>query len=187
MVIDIEQIKKHNLSIIDYVHLKFFYHSKNGTETEYVENFGYVDSADLSGYGMTGWIKIIQNDDGSVDFELRDKLRNLFEGKKDLFLTFLSNFPIKTPSGRYLGTKDENTIKGKKLRKKWNSLFKNNSLAAEKAIKVLDAEMEWRRKTGKFEFMHNAETWLNQGDFENYEYLLSDRKEIKTKIRSDYE
>ena len=44
------------------------------------------------------------------------------------------------------------------------------SIGAKKAIKVLEAEMSMRRQTGKFEYMHAAEAWLNGGD---YEFILT--------------
>lgn len=186
MVINIEDVVKLGLFINEYLDLKYLYCLKKSTEPEFTDNY---QEPDIIHYENKGYIKLDENSESEFQnkYELRDKIRNLFEGERDLFLTFLSTFPIKTPSGRYLGTQNENTIKGKNLRKKWNKLFKDDVLSAQKAIDVLEAEMEWRRKTGKFEFMHNAETWLHQGDFQNYEYLLNDKKSIKTKIRGDYE
>lgn len=180
MKIDFELLIEKGLNINEYLDLKWLYDFKINNECKFLKLYNL--HLDLQHYESLQYIKIIEN-----EYELRNKIRNLFEGNKDLFLTFLTRFPIKTPSGRYLSTKNEDTIKGKELRKKWNKLFKNNFIAAQKAIDVLDAEMEWRRKNGKFEFMHNAITWLNQGDFQNYEYLLREKKQINTKLREDYE
>ena len=170
IIIDTDYLKELGIDIFEYVALYLIYEGRQDIDSKFLkslEDKGFVKSDD----------KIY----------LRDKARLIFEQEKDYFCTWLASFPIKTPSNRYLSPVNPDTIMGQKLRKKWNSLFKNNAVAAQKAIEVLEAEMEWRRKTGKFEFMHNAETWLNQGDFEKYEYLLKDKKDIQSKIRQDYE
>ena len=186
MRIDIENIKKEGFTIKEFLDLKYLYSAKLGIDLQFVENYGKLNMRELQRYEDLGYIKttIIDN---IIRYEFREKIRDLFEGDKDLFLTFLSTFPVKTPSKRYLSTSDENTIMGKKLRKKWNKLFKNNDVAARKAIKVLEAEMDWRRRTGNFEYMNNAETWLNQGNFEKYEYLLEEKEKMDSRTREDYE
>lgn len=186
MRIDIESIKKEGLTIKEFLDLKYLYSAKLEIDSQFVENYGKLNIGDIEKYEDLGYIKttIVDN---MIKYEFREKIRDLFEGDKDLFLTFLSTFPIKTPSKRYLSTSDENTIMGKRLRKKWDKLFKNNDVAARKAIKVLEAEMDWRRRTGNFEYMQNAETWLNQGNFEKYEYLLEEKEKMDSKTREDYE
>lgn len=167
--IDTEKLNELEITVLEYAILLSVY-------------LGESTNISFSNLEKKGFIKQV---DGKV--ELRENARVLFEQKKDYFHTWLATFPIKTPSKRYLSPVDPDTIMGQKLRKKWNSLFKNNANAAQHAIKVLEAEMEWRRKTGKFEYMHNAETWLNQGDFEKYAYLVEDKQESLSKIREDYE
>lgn len=189
--LDLNEIKKQNLNVQEYMTLRYLYHRKKDDWDELLQLFGPVSSMIMNSLQSKGFIKIC-NDAADCTkmgdvYELRVKSLDLFEGNVDYFLKWLIRFPIKTPSGRYLSTKGEDTIMGKKLRKKWNSLFKNDTLAMSKAIDVLDAEMEWRRKNGKFEFMHNAETWLNQGDFEKYEYLLQDKEKQFNKLREDFE
>ena len=147
---------------------------------EFIQAHGPVDLADAKLLESLKYIKLINKD----SFELREPARILFEGKKDLFYTWLLGFPIKTPSGRYLSPKGEETIKGKKLRAKWKKLFGNDTLIQQRVIDILAAELKWRKDSGKIEFMHNAETWLNQGDWEIYEDLL---KEDETKINRQRE
>jgi hypothetical protein len=189
MVIKIDELKSEGLTVLQYLTLYVLYNAYNKNDMEFVYNFGQIPSILLDWAVKERYIRLVPEEEKKEkgNYELRDKIRDLFEGNKDLFLEFLSRFPIKTPSGRYLGTKDENTVKGKELRKKWKKLFKDDAMKMKKALKVLDAEMEWRRKTGKFEFMHNALTWLNQGDYENYEHLLIDKVKTKNKTRSNYE
>lgn len=119
-------------------------------------------------------------------YELRNSAYDLFEGKKDLFLNWLLTFPIKTPSGRYLSPKNEDTVAGTKLRKKWKKSFGSDTLNQQRAIDILQAEIDWRKKTGKMEFIHNAETWLNQGDWEKYEHLLQDKQKVEVKQKEDF-
>tara|TARA_R110000851_G_scaffold78000_5_gene172059 strand:+ start:1206 stop:1754 length:549 start_codon:yes stop_codon:yes gene_type:complete len=182
MKVDIDEITKYGLTIQVYLDLKYLYFTKIGGEELFVNNYGRVEPFKLYRYETLGFIKTIGN-----DYQLRNSMRDLFEGEKDLFLKWFSMFPLKTPTGRYLRPKDDDTITGKKLRQKWNKHFKNNTIGAKKAITVLDAEMSMRRQTGKFEYMHNAETWLNKGDYEIYAELLEKKETISTKRREDYE
>tara|TARA_R110000796_G_scaffold114269_1_gene225950 strand:+ start:5029 stop:5598 length:570 start_codon:yes stop_codon:yes gene_type:complete len=189
MKLDIDLIKKNKMSIRTYLDLRFLYFCKLEKDEDFVLNYGGVSNADLYMFESIGFIKIVNIENYAIQnrYELREPLRDLFEGEKDLFLTWFSHFPLKTPTGRYLRPKTDETIMGKKLRAKWNKHFKNNTLAAQKAIKVLDAEMTWRRQTGKFEFMNNAETWLNKGNYEMYEELLDSKDSSTAKRREDYE
>ena len=185
MTLNINAIVKAGLTIKTFLDLKYLYHKIKGGEELFVLNYGKLLFDDLYSYQKKGYIKI-KHEDTNVEFELRNKLCDLFEGEKDYFYTFVVTFPIKTPSGRYLSVKKHDTIAGKELRKKWDKRFKNDAVAARKAIEVLEAEMAWRRKTGKFEFMHNAETWLNQCDFEKYEYLLDEKVTITERSKEDF-
>jgi hypothetical protein len=182
MKIDIDEIAKYKLTIQIYLDLKYLYFKKIGGQELFIDNYGRIEAFKLHRYESLGFIKVIGN-----DYQLRNPMRDLFEGEKDLFLKWFSIFPLKTPSGRYLRPGSDETITGKKLRQKWNKHFKNNTIAAKKAIKVLEAEMSMRRQTGKFEYMHNAETWLNKGDYEIYAELLEKNNNITTKRREDYE
>lgn len=189
--IKLSDLKENKLNLQEYLTLRYLYHKKHGDWELLIESFGPISSIFMNSLESKGFIKICKDvgdcSNASEFFELREKANVLFEETTDYFLTWLGTFPIKTPSGRYLSTSSDDTIMGKKLRKKWKALFKNNSLQMAHAIEVLEAEMDWRRRNGKFEFMHNAETWLNQGDFEKYEYLLSDKKTEINKARRDYE
>ena len=182
MNIDINEIAKYKLSIQVYLDLKYLYFNKIPGEELFVTHYGRVEPFKMYRYEALGFIKVIGN-----DYQLRNSMRDLFEGEKDLFLKWFSMFPLKTPTGRYLRPKDDDTIKGKTLRKKWNKHFRNNTIGAKKAIAVLEAEMSMRRQTGKFEYMHAAEAWLNGGDYEIYSDLLEEKEQRSTKRREDYE
>lgn len=181
MTIDIEVIEKQGLTIKEFLSLKCLYHKKIGDFPNYVKVYGDLAIHELLDAESAGFIKIPDHKK-IFNYELRDKIRMIFEGKKDLFLTFLSTFPLKTPSGRYLCTKDADTVAGKKLRIRWDKHFKNDVAKQRKALSVLEAEMAWRVRNNSLEYMNAAEAWLNQGNYQKYEHLLE-----KNKItREDY-
>ena len=159
-----------NLTISEYIYLKDLFEGTNN-----IDIYKVIDKVELDTLQMKGFIKIMDS-----EIVLRNKTLELFEGK-NLFLKFMNTFPIKTPSGRYLSPLRCKTTKADKLEKKWKKLFKNNPILEEHALKVLNAELDWRRKENKMEYIHNMEAWLNQGDYDNYAYLLEDIKPEKYK------
>lgn len=118
-----------------------------------------------------GFIKITE--EGAV---IRQKAKELFENTRDNFYRFIGTFPIKTPKGRYLSPKSLEGVAVNALKKKWKSVFKDNKVAENKAILVLEAEIAWRLKGGEMEYMTGIEAWLNGAFYEKYEYLLEDAK-----------
>lgn len=186
ITINLKSINNLNLSLKNYLNLYYLYVLKNDriNNEEFIKAHGPIPFDNAKLLEALKYIKLSKNyDDG---FELREPTLLLFEGKKDLFYTWLLGFPIKTPSGRYLSPKDEDTIKGKKLKSKWKKLFGRNVLLQQRVIDILAAELKWRKDTGKIEFMHNAETWLNKGEWETYEYLIDEQEKQKSSINEDF-
>lgn len=181
---EINNIPNLNLSL--YLNLYYLYCLKTDPDkhTEFMVCHGPVDFANAVILQDLKYIKITDPSKGV--FELRESARLLFEGKKDLFYTWILTFPIKTPNGRYLSPKGENTVAGKKLRKKWKKLFGNDTLIQQRVIDILQAEVDWRKSNGTQEYIHNAETWLNQGDWEKYEYLLEENETETKKANEDF-
>ena len=124
--------------------------------------------------------------DGNI--VLRGKGKSLFHVKRDIFLEWLGAYPIKvykTGGGtRALSPANDNTILGKKLRKKWEMSF-NDPNDEDKALRVLKAEVEMRRKSNDLEFMVEATRWLNQGFYQKYEYLLEESTDSSNGIIYD--
>ena len=182
MRIDLEEISKiPDIGIKEYLHLKYLYYKKIGEHKDFVDNYGNIAFIDMVELEKKGYIKYAMK-----DYELRNKILNLFEGEKELFYTFLSTFPIKTPSGRPLSVKGPETLGAERLKKIWNRFFKNKAVEGKKAIRVLEAELQWRKDTNSLEFMHNAETWLRQCDFDKFSYLLDDYGKVDQKTREDF-
>lgn len=177
-----------NLSLKQYLDLQYLYIKDNvlKSDNNFIEaHGGEIDYKTISHLEDEKYIKyVVENNESKI--YIREKTRILFEGSKDLFYTWLLGFPIKTPSGRYLSPKGENTVAGKKLRKKWKKLFGSDTLIQQRVIDILAVELKWRKDNGKIEYMHNAETWLNQGDWEKYEYLLEEQESKLKKQNEDF-
>lgn len=164
-----EVLKLHQLTISEYVFLKSLYEDLKDFE-------GLLGEIDSSALEKAGWIKVT-NSEGVI---LRQKALELFEPKDDLCLRFINTFPVKTPTGRYLSPVGLTGMTVENIRKRWNKHFKNDVGAMKKAIEVLEAELKWRRLQNNLEYIHNIETWLNQRDYEKYEYLLTETIEEDT-------
>lgn len=181
MEIDIEFIKKKALTVIEYLALILIYQKKMNKIDIFEGNLGNIYNKDIISLQSKGYIKIINK-----DVELRLKAIKLFEGERDPFLVWFNTFPLKTPSGRYLRPSSDNTIKGKSIRKKWNKHFLNKPSKQELCLKSLSAEIDWRKSNNKMDYMHNAETWLNQGDWELYKDLISNKKSSDISNMNDF-
>jgi len=109
---------------------------------------------------------------------IRDKADIFFSVKRDVFEEWLNEYPVtvkkKFGGSRALSPASVDTILGKRLRTKWNKIFKKNIEAEEKAIKVLQLQVQQMRRSGDLEYMVEATRWLNEGYHEKYEYLLAE-------------
>lgn len=167
IIINVDVLNKHDLSLSEYVYLKSIYEERS--KAEMLQIFSCIDRIEEDSLQDRNFIKILPDN----EILLRDNAIKLFESK-DLFTKYLTMFPVKTPSGRYLSPAGADTIKGAEIEKKWKKIFKNKPHKEQRALDVLEAELEWRRKNNSMEFMHNALTWLNQGNYQNFEYLLEE-------------
>lgn len=87
---------------------------------------------------------------------------------------FIHEFPTRTPGGRILSPASINTIYGKKVIKKLNSLTKGNADMVKLITEKLKAEIKFRKTKGSFEYMKAIEAWLNSGSWEN-EYIITEK------------
>lgn len=186
ITINFKMINEQGLNLGNYFRLYYLYCLKTNPKlnSEFIKCHGPIDHTHAAFLQTQGYIKLGEEFDRG--YELREKARIVFEGNKDYFYSFILTFPIKTPSGRYLSPKGENTVAGKKLRNKWKKLFGNDTLIQQRVINILQAEVDWRKLQGTQEYMHNAETWLNQGDWEKYEYLLEEKENKQKKQNEDF-
>jgi len=187
ITINIAKLKEFKLNAQEYLTLLFLYVNKTKDKEyqDFVKSFGIVSINQMKRLEQANFIKI-PDYIKPENYELREATMELFEGVKDLFITWILTFPVKTPSGRYLSPLGEDTVMAKKLKSKWKSRFGTDTILMQKVIDILQAEVNWRNKNGTMEYIHNAETWLNQGDWEKYEYLLETHKVSKKRRNEDF-
>lgn len=161
--INIESVMANKLTINEYIYLRDLYVEE---EDRIVNLFTIIDNINEDSLQDRGFIKITEK-----SIVLRQKTIDIFK-PQELFYKFLTTFPVKTPTGRYLSPVGTEGLAVKKLKKKWEMLFKNKNNLEKKAIEVLEAEIKWRKDSGKMEFMQAMEAWLNGNNYEKYEYLL---------------
>lgn len=178
IIINVDILNRNDLTLSEYVYLKALH--ENRSKEELTQIYTCIDRIEEDGLQERGFIKLMPGN----TVILREKANRLFDSG-NMFLTFLNTFPIKAPSGRYLSPLRSDTIAAEKLEKKWHKLFKGKPHREQRALNVLEAELEWRRNNNKMEFIHNAEAWLNQGDYENFEYLLEEHRHKDTQNHKD--
>lgn len=170
--LDIDYIKSKGLKVSEYLYLR----NLVVPQIDKIPDLHLiVDPVDVKGLDSKGFIKYT-----TEGVYLRQPAKDLFDSK-DLFDKFLTTFPIKTPTGRYLSPKNINPggVAYSNLKKKWDKLFKNSRVRGERAIEVLEAEIKWRNSpdskgNSSMEYMNAIEAWLNMANYEKYEYLLDE-------------
>lgn len=169
---NLESLISNNLSVNEYLYLYYLFLDDPDQMKDLYKLITEINEDILQD---KGFIKITED-----EIILRQKTLDMFS-PPELFYKFLSTFPIKTPSGRYLSPAGTTGIAVTNLKKKWKSTFKNKQNLEQKAIRVLEAELKWRKQSNNLEYIHNAETWLNQADFEKYEYLIEEEEKERSK------
>jgi hypothetical protein len=165
ITIPVDDIVKNKISINEYLIL---YNIANGFVIT-----GILETSveALSGLESKGFIKISED-----SVFLRDKASVFFAMNDDLFVKWLRTYPTsvkkKFGGNRALSPADEDTILGKKLRKKWEYIFKKDTKKQQMAIRVLELEVKDKTKSGDLEYMVEASRWLNEGYHEKYSYLI---------------
>lgn len=179
ITIPIDNIVKNKISINEYLIL---YNIANGFV---ITGLLEVSLETLTELETKGFIKISK--DGLF---LREKSSIFFAINDDLFVKWLKAYPTsvrkKFGGNRALSPADPETILGKKLRKKWDQIFKKDTGKQELAIRVLELEVKDKNKSGDLEYMVEATRWLNEGYHEKYSYLLEQDMGDNKYINEDY-
>tara|TARA_R110002049_G_scaffold25856_2_gene90401 strand:+ start:1022 stop:1573 length:552 start_codon:yes stop_codon:yes gene_type:complete len=179
ITIPVDNIIKNGLSINEYLIL---YNTSNNNSIS-----GLIDAGvnALVSLESKGFIKL---KDGEI--YLRNKSSLFFEIDDSLFLKWLNAYPttVKRKYGgkRALSPANLDTILGKKLKKKWISVFKKDIESQKKAIKVLELQVKEDTKSGNLEYFVEASRWLNEGYHEKYSYLLDEEKASSQYENEDY-
>jgi len=123
-----------------------------------------------------GFIKIIEDN----NFELRQKAKSLFEisTPDQKWLEFLGTFPLKVPAQnggtRPLKVASPISKANDKIKSKYLAIIKDKPGEHERIINVLKAEMKMRCDSNNMQYMNAMEAWLNQANYDKYEYLLEE-------------
>jgi hypothetical protein len=115
----------------------------------------------------------------------REKVNALFRADDSLFWEFFSTYPIKVPGRnggsrilRSVGLDAKETLK---MKKKYESIVKDNVVLHKHILKCLDAELFVRRKDNSLQFMKGIEPYLNQQAWTRYEDTLETMTVTKNK------
>ena len=179
ITIPVDDIVKNKISINEYLIL---YNIANGFAIT-----GLLETSlqTLTGLEVKGFIKVSK--DGVF---LRDKASMFFAVNDDLFVKWLKTYPtsVKKKHGgqRALSPADPGTILGKKLRKKWEMVFRKDTQKQHLAIRVLELEVKDKTKSGDLEYMVEATRWLNEGYHEKNLFLIDSDKGDNVYINEDY-
>jgi hypothetical protein len=164
----IEDLKKINLTLTQYLVLWALY---NKVE---IVTYLIIDEKAIEDLKKRAFI-----------FDKEDGIRILtslglevFEPQSIFFDEFIKVFPtrVKNQAGmvRALSPASSSSLSGKKMKRKWCSITKNDVKAQEHILNCLKEEVELRRKENNLYYMRNMETWLNKATWEDYEYLLEE-------------
>ena len=175
--IPLGKLKEVDLTITEYLTL---YNLANGFCISYKATL-----EDYTGLEKKGFVKLTSN-----GIFLRDKAQVLFSKGTDLFEEWLEAYPTqvqkKFGGTRALSPSSADTILGKTLRKKWDSIFKKDIEEQKKAITVLKKQVKQMEDSGDLEYMVEARRWLNEGYHEKYSYLLDEEDYNDDYISEDY-
>jgi len=165
ITIPVDKVVKHGLNITEYLLL---YNIATGfTISKLLTN----SMKPLISLEEKGFIKM---SDGNT--YLRSKANVFFSVDEDLFTEWLNTYPtmvMRRHGGRRaLSPVGASTILGKKLRAKWDRIFKKDAGKQRQAIRVLELQVKDMKRSGDLEYMVEAARWLNEGYHEKYSYLL---------------
>ena len=67
----------------------------------------------------------------------------------------------------------------KRIKKKYLTIVASDPTLHKRIISILNAEIEMRKNSNSLPYMHAMDVWLNQRDWEKYEYLLNDNEDVE--------
>jgi len=179
ITIPLDKVVKNGLNITEYLSL---YNIASG----YTISKLLVDPVkSLISLEEKGFIKM---SDGKT--YLRSKANVFFTVDEDLFTEWLNTYPtmvMRRHGGkRALSPAGASTILGKKLRAKWDRIFKKDTGKQRQAIDVLALQVKDMKRSGDLEYMVEAARWLNEGYHEKYSYLLESNTNNNKYENEDY-
>lgn len=179
ITIDLKEIEKHGININEYLVL---FDVCNDNNISCIFNYGIKELISLE---KKGFIKLLTD-----EINLRGKALKIFHNDENLFEDWLAAYPtnVKKKNGgsRALSPNSANTILGKKLKNKWDLIFKKDKEKQYRAIAVLKAYVKDLDKSGDLEYAVEAARFLNEGFHEKYDYLINNDESDNLYDDEDY-
>lgn len=176
--IDFELLKKFKININEYLVL---HDVANDLTISSIFDYGVKELVSLEKKAL---LKLTEE-----GIFLRGKAVDIFSVKESYFEQWLNIYPtnVKKSGGgsRGLSPSSADTILGIKLRKKWDLVFKKDIEKQKFAIKVLEAEVADKKKSGDLEYMVEATRWLNEGFHEKFAHLVESSEEISNEYANE--
>ena len=158
-----------------------------------------VDKVVKNGLNITEYLSLYNIASGyTISKLVSDPIKSLisleenvfFTVDEDLFTEWLNTYPTmvmrKHGGKRALSPAGASTILGKKLRAKWDRIFKKDTGKQRQAIDVLALQVKDMKRSGDLEYMVEAARWLNEGYHEKYSYLLESNTNNNKYENEDY-
>lgn len=143
LIIDLDILQQHELSIEDYIYMYLTYYKLSNYSTS-KPNFRFLE--------YKGWIKNLQ---------LTSKFEDIFL-QNDCFEELLAHYPKQTPSGRKLHT-DLN--KAKEL---YNKKLKKNKTLQNIIIEAILTERRQRKERDTEEYFNNIYKYIKEENWKAY-------------------
>lgn len=168
--IDLKLLQKLDININEYLTL---WDIANNLEISSIFNYGIAELVSLEKKGL---IKLTNE-----AITLRGKGTRIFNTTDELFEEWINLYPTyvlsSNGSKRALSPASSDTILGKRLKTKWNNLFKKDADAQRQAIEVLRAMIKSKTKDGSMCYFVEATRFLNEGFHEKEAHLIGENSE----------
>lgn len=175
--IDITLLNILGISAEEYIFLYSLYYKK---DLDYNYPLNIVSNLETLGY--------IKQLEGS-EIALRQETLDLFEGREDkesLFNEFFLSFPLKVPiengGTRPLRPKSLDAVSVKEIKAKYLRVIGNNTKLHSHILLVLEAEINMRKKSNSLAYMAGIVPYINQRQWEKFEYLLDEDVKTNEKV-----
>jgi hypothetical protein len=175
--VKIEDLKKIGITLTQYLFLWGLY---NNVKVKYLD----IQQEAIDKLLEQSYIAKIKDKD---EYLLTDKGLLVFEPENGIYEEFVKIFPTRVSNmageTRVLSPASTDSLVGKKLKRKWYNITKNNTEFERHIIRCLQEELNLRKKEGSLYWTRNMETWLNKATWEDYQYLLEKQTSLNPGLK----
>lgn len=164
--VDTEILKILGISADDFLYL-YLLHAKSYEVLESLDLKPSTESLQTKGLLKLG--------EELQDHTVRQKFLDLFQTSFDqMWSELLSHFPLKVYANggmRVLRAKDANAKANEKAKNKYRSIVGTNKGTHDRIVRLLQVELDLRKKANALPYMRQLQTWVNGYTWEQYEDL----------------